>query len=78
MLAITSADYLQEYKFRVRFNDGADLIFDFFPIIEQYTVFKALKDINVLKSYSITDTFEWNGGELDIAPEYIRQNGIPA
>ena len=78
MLRITSADYLQEYKFCVYFNDGVKKIFDFLPVIEKYTVFKVLKDVELLKNFNVTDTLEWNNGELDIAPEYIYQNGISA
>ncbi len=78
MLRITSADYLREYKICVCFNDGVKKIFDFLPVIERYTVFKVLKDIELLKNFNVTDTLEWNNGELDIAPEYIYKNGISA
>ena len=78
MLKIISADYLQDYRIRVRFNDGADKVFDFLPVIEKYAVFKVLTDVDVLKNFILTDTLEWNDGELDIAPEYIYQNGTPA
>ncbi len=78
MLRITSADYLQEYKVCVYFNNGVKKIFDFLPVIEKYTVFKVLKDVELLKHFKVTDTLEWNNGELDIAPEYIYQNGISA
>ena len=78
MLRIVSAYYLQDYKFRVCFNNGANRIFDFLPIIEKYTVFKVLRDVDLLKDFKLTDTLEWDNGNLDIAPEYIYQNGIPA
>lgn len=78
MLKITLAEYIQDYRIRVRFNNGVERVFDFLPVIEKYPVFKVLKDINLLKSFVLTDTLEWNNGELDIAPEYILQNGIPA
>lgn len=76
MLRIISADYLQEYKVCVCFNDGVKKIFDFLPVIERYAVFKVLKDVELFKSFSVTDTLEWNNGDLDIAPEYIYQKGI--
>ena len=78
MLRITSAVYLRDYKIRVRFNDGEDRVFDFLPVIQKYTVFKVLEDMDLLRSFILTDTLEWNNGELDIAPEYIYQNGVPA
>lgn len=78
MLKISSAEYIQDYKIRVCFNNGVGMVFDFLPVIEKYSVFKVLKDIDLLKNFVLTDTLEWNNGELDIAPEYIYQNGIPA
>ena len=78
MLRIVSAEYLHDYKVLVNFNDGENRVFDFLPVIQKYTVFKVLENIELLKSFILTDTLEWNNGELDIAPEYIYKNGIPA
>lgn len=68
----------KNYKILVSFNDGENRVFDFLPVIQKYTVFKVLENIEILKNFVLTDTLEWNNGELDIAPEYIYQNGIPA
>ena len=70
---ITNAKYLDGYKMFLVFNDGQKRIFDFLPLIERYPVFKPL-----FKSFTITDTLEWADGNIDIAPEYIYENGIVA
>ncbi len=62
----------------VIFNDGACRIFDFSPIIAKYPVFKVLKDLRIFCNYNLTDTLEWMDGEIDIAPEYIYENGVAA
>ena len=78
MLKIIRADYLTDYKVKVVFSDGACRIFDFSPVIAKYTVFKELSDLEKFRSYVLTDTLEWNDGEIDIAPEYLYENGIIA
>ncbi|MCQ2175895.1 MAG: DUF2442 domain-containing protein [Bacteroidales bacterium] len=30
------------------------------------------------RNYVLTDTLEWNDGEIDIAPEYLYENGVVA
>lgn len=76
MLKITQANYLKDYQIKVVFNDGACRIFDFSPIIAKYPVFKELGDISKFRNYVLTDTLEWNDGEIDIAPEYLYENGV--
>jgi hypothetical protein len=75
---ITNAKYLDGYKMFLVFNDGQKRIFDFLPLIERYPVFKPLKDLGLFKSFTVTDTLEWADGNIDIAPEYIYENGIVA
>lgn len=78
MLKIVKADYLKDYQVKVVFSDGACRIFDFSPVIAKYPVFKELSDPAKFRSYVLTDTLEWNDGEIDIAPEYLYENGIIA
>ena len=75
-LEITHAEYLEGYKLKVFFNDGECRTFDFASIIGQYPVFAPLKDLNLFKAFSITDTLEWNDGHIDIAPEYLYEHGM--
>ena len=75
-LEITDAKYIDSYRIWVCFNNGDCRIFDFATIIDKYPVFEPLKDIELLKSFNITDTLEWQNGEIDIAPEYLHEHGI--
>ena len=72
---IISAEYIDGYKMFLLFNDGQKRIFDFLPLINRYPVFKPLHDLDLFKAFTITDTLEWNDGNIDIAPEYIYENG---
>ena len=60
----------------VVFNDGAFRIFDFSPVIEKYPVFKDLRNVSKFRDFIVTDTLEWDNGTIDIAPEYIYENGV--
>lgn len=76
MLKITSAKYLQDYKILVHFNNGMNKIFDFQQVISRFPAFRVLENKEVLKNFVITDTLEWENGNLDIAPEYILEHSI--
>ena len=78
MKEIIDAKYLDGYRMFLVFNDGQKRIFDFFPLIERYPVFKPLEDVNLFKTFVITGTLEWADGSIDIAPEYFYDNGIEA
>lgn len=66
---------MNDYKLWVRFSNSEVKIFDFVPLLEA-PVFQPLKDKNIFNSvyidYGVT---VWNDGEIDIAPEYIYENG---
>ena len=74
-LEVIDAHYIDGYKMLLSFNNGQKRIFDFTSIIGRYPVFHCLSDINLFKSFTITDTLEWKGGTIDIAPEYLLENG---
>lgn len=76
MLRITQVSYIKDYLVRVVFSDGACRVFDFSSVIAKYPVFRELSDVEKFRSYVLTDTLEWNGGEIDIAPEYLYENGV--
>ena len=75
-LEITGAEYEGGYTLKVLFNDGECRRFDFAELIEHYPVFAPLSDIKRFKEFNITDTLEWDGGRIDIAPEYIYEHGL--
>lgn len=78
MLKVIQANYVKDYQIKLVFNDGACRVFDFSPIIAKYPVFKELGDLSKFRNYVITDTLEWKDGEIDIAPEYLYENGVAA
>ncbi len=69
---------LDGYKLWVRFSTGEAKICDFKELLDS-PAFSPLKDKRLFNSvyldYGVT---VWNEGEIDIAPEYLYQNGIPA
>lgn len=74
---VIKAEYLDGYRIMVSFNDGVRRIVDFADLINRFPVFKALVDIDVFKQFHVTDTLEWKNGDIDIAPEYLYENGLP-
>lgn len=77
-IKISGVRPMENYKLWVRFNNGVAKIFDFTPIIDS-PAFSPLKDKDVFNSvyidYGVT---VWKDGEIDIAPEYLYEHGIPA
>lgn len=69
---------LDGYKLWVRFTNGEAKVIDFSNLLET-PAFSPLKDQRVFKGvyidYGVT---VWDDGNIDIAPEYLYENGIPA
>ena len=62
----------------VRFNTGEAKIYDMTPILTQ-DAFAPLKNFELFKSVYIDYGVPvWKDGEIDIAPEELYQNGVPA
>ncbi|MFM2290677.1 MAG: hypothetical protein RIS29_490 [Bacteroidota bacterium] len=74
---IVSAEYLGGYKLSVLFNDGVKKEVDFYGILfeNDYPVFRQLKDIEKFIQFKVTDTLEWDNGNIDIAPETVYEFG---
>ena len=74
---IVSAEYLGGYKLSVLFNDGVKKEVDFYGILfeNDYPVFRQLKDIEKFIQFNVTDTLEWDNGNIDIAPETVYEFG---
>ncbi len=75
---VKKAEYLGDYKVSVLFNDGVKKTVDFYSILfnHDYPAFRSLKDIENFKKFKVTDTLEWDNGNIDIAPETIYELGI--
>jgi hypothetical protein len=74
---VTSAEYISNYKVRVLFNDGIKKTVDFYALLfmNDYPAFRPLRDLEVFKNFKVTDTIEWDNGNIDIAPETIYELG---
>ncbi len=71
---VLKAEYVDAYRIKVWFNDGVQKVVDLSDVIMKYPVFKPLKDIELFKQFTVTDTLEWNKGQIDIAPEFLYSN----
>jgi len=74
---VTKAEYVGDYKVSVLFNDGVRKIIDFHTIlfVNDYPAFRPLKNKEVFKKFTVTDTLEWENGNIDIAPETMYEMG---
>ncbi len=78
LLKISGVRPLEGYKLWVRFTNGEAKIFDFSGLLD-CPAFSPLKDPQVFRAvyidYGVT---VWEDGKIDIAPEYLYENGVPA
>ena len=69
---------MKEHRLWVRFNTGEAKIFDFTPMLEK-PAFAPLKDETIFRDVYIDYGIPmWCDGDIDIAPEFLYQNGILA
>jgi hypothetical protein len=75
-LHVTGVSYLEDYKLRLTFNNGAVVDVDLKD--ELYgEVFEPLRDLSMFKQVFLnpdTNTIEWPNG-ADLAPEYLFSKG---
>ena len=75
LLTVKSVRALKDYKLLVHFSTGEEKKVDVSSLIEE-PVFSVLKDTNVFNSaYVDYGTVVWNDGTIDIAPEYLYEQG---
>lgn len=72
---ILRAEYVDGYRVRVWFNDGARKVVDLSEVVRECPAFRPLADPDLFRRFRVTDTLEWEGGRIDIAPEYLYENG---
>ncbi len=72
MLSITNANYQDDYKILIEFNDHKNGIVDLkdFILNGKIKPFKQLQDIEKFKKFKVDYTLKWND-DLDLAPEYL-------
>lgn len=77
-IRISGVRPMDGHKLWLRFNTGEAKVFDFKPLLKD-PGFAPLQDQEVFRSvyidYGIT---VWNNGNIDIAPEYLYANSVPA
>jgi len=83
---VTEAQYIENYRIMLSFENGATGIADLSDYPNENNVFRPFLDINYFKDFRIEyGTIIWGNGELDIAPEtlytiatgkHIRYNSI--
>ena len=74
---VVQANYVDGYRIAVLFKDGVKKIVDFTNLLKRnMPVFKPLENIDLFKKFTVTDTLEWDNGNIDIAPEYLYENGV--
>lgn len=79
LIWVTLAEYLGGHKLGLSFNDGSRKVFDFSPLIKKFPLYKDIEPTEKFKDFTVTDwTVSWENGEIDIAPEYLYENGVPA
>ena len=75
-LHVVEAKYLEDYKLRLKFNDG--VIKDIDLKNELYgEIFEPLRNIEMFKKVKVnkdTNTIEWENG-ADFAPEFLYEIG---
>lgn len=74
ILAITAAEYVEDYKLCLTFNNGAVKVVDFVPLMQK-GICQKLKDLDYFKSFKLDPfTVDWNN-EIGFAPEYLYEIG---
>ncbi len=71
MLHVLAADYLDNFRVRLKFNDGEEGVVDLAGKLSG-TIFDSLNDQGVFRRFEIIGhTLSWSNG-ADFAPEYLR------
>jgi len=74
MLEVTAADYIEQFRIRVRFNNGEEGIVDLADSLWG-PMFEPLKDPAEFRRFEVSDvlhTIQWEN-DADLAPEYLYQ-----
>ena len=73
LLQIEQADYLGNYRFKLKFNDGKAGIADIHPLLESKPkeIFSPLSDERFVRRFTLDHATLCWPGELDVAAEYF-------
>ncbi len=78
---VISAEYIEDYRIKVSFENGKQGVIDFFSYIEKGGIYSKLKDVKIFRKFEVNSelgVITWNK-EIDIAPEtlYSEATGEP-
>jgi hypothetical protein len=69
---VMEAQYMDNYRIRLRFEDGSTGIADLSAYPDENNVFRPFLDMSYFKDFRIEyGTLIWGNGELDLAPEKL-------
>jgi hypothetical protein len=72
---VVEAQYVKDYKIKIKFNDGSLKVVDLRPYLEKGGIFEPLRDEEFFKRFFIDlNTLCWPNG-ADIAPERLYEIG---
>jgi len=77
MLEVTKAEYIEEYRIKITFNNGASGVVDLKDALWG-TMYEKLKDYNVFRKFEVSDvvhTIRWEN-DSDLAPEYLYEKMV--
>lgn len=78
IIKVSGVRPMDDFKLWLRFSTGEAKVFDFRPLLSE-PAFAPLSDMDVFKGvyidYGVT---VWNGGEIDIAPQYLYEHASSA
>ena len=72
MLEVTTAEYIESYKIRLRFNNGEGGVVDLKDCLWG-PMFEPLRDVGVFKRFTVSQvlhTLCWEN-DADLAPEFL-------
>ena len=70
LIKVIKADYIEDYKIEITFNDGLKKVIDFKRELWG-DVFEPIKDLNIFRNFTLNPfSIEWENG-ADFAPEYL-------
>ncbi len=72
ILNVVKADYINDFRVKILFNDGLEKIVDLEEYIysKKHPFFQPLKNIEEFQKFHVHRTLIWDNG-ADIAPEYL-------
>ena len=76
LIWVTNAEYLGDYRLLLTFNNSEKRVFDGKDYILSHPMFSDLKNKKKFSDFQLDGwTVSWQNGSLDLAPEFLYENG---